>query len=362
MAKQPKQANTKQFHKKLLTWYANEKRDLPWRRSKDPYRIWISEIMLQQTRVEAVIPFYERFLSHFPNVEALANAEMDHVLNLWTGLGYYSRARNIKAAAEAIYRDHKNQFPKTFTDLRSLKGIGPYTAAAIASIAFDQPHAAIDGNLERVFSRLLALKENPKTTGKNTIQEFGDSIVKNGNAGDLNQAVMDLSAKICLPKEPRCEECPLSENCEAKKQNLQKEIPFRPKKAKPIELKADGLIIIAEDSILLARRARGEWLQGMWDIPWWIREKKPFSLDALTSAQHKGLEKFSECAQTRTITKHKISFHVHGLKSAKKIKNIEAKFPATASEYRWVPISELHGVHLPRPSEKALEETLRELN
>lgn len=349
--------NKKKLHQEILHWYEKEKRDLPWRKSLDPYRIWISEIMLQQTRVEAVIPYYERFISNFPSVEDLANADLDKLLNLWAGLGYYSRARNLKIAATQILHNHAGEFPKNISDLRTLKGIGPYTAAAIASISYGAPVAAIDGNLERVFSRLLGSKENPKKEGKKNIEDFGNELARIGSAGSINQAIMDLSSKICLPKEPKCPKCPLSSFCEGFKNGIQKEIPIKKEKKPPEKLFAQGIILVNKERILLARRPKGEWLAGLWDIPWWIQKD-----NSAPDARKKFGTLIRDCAQIRTITKYKIHFHVCAVESNLNINDkMLYKIPAPADEYRWVALSDLHGWNLPRPSEKALALTLEGL-
>ena len=310
--------------------------------------------MLQQTRVETVIPYYERFLSAFPTVKDLAQADTDKLLNLWAGLGYYSRARNLQAAARQAMEDFGGQLPVKLEDLRSLKGIGAYTSAAIASIAHDAPHAAIDGNLERVFSRLIATRKNPKTDGRAEMESIGQALVNLGRAGDLNQSVMDLASAICLPKEPKCPLCPLRENCAAFAQGIQRELPLKKVKAAPIELQAEGLILIAEESLLLARRSSGQWLSGLWDIPWWIEGSSPPFAAPAGSAQ------FASCAHLRTITQHKIYFQVRGIRcegkpTAQELENLPA------AELRWVPLREMHGINLPRPSEKALAATLGKL-
>lgn len=341
------------IHEKILAWYDSHKRDLPWRRSKDPYRVWISEIMLQQTRVETVIPYYERFLSNFPTLRHLAEAEMDKLLNLWAGLGYYSRARNLQAAARQVVADFGGVMPASFEDLRTLKGVGPYTAAAISSIAFDQGHAAIDGNLERVFSRLLGSRKNPKTEGRAEIQALGDTLVSLGRAGDVNQAFMDLSSGICLPKEPRCLACPLCADCVARELGIQRQIPTKKEKKPPVELRAHGLILVAERELLLARRPNGQWLAGLWDIPWWLEGEEP-------KIGWKS-DRFSTVAQNRTITKHKIHFRVEGFVCDKKPPDKLLK-SLPGSEFRWVRLDELHGINLPRPSEKALERALGDLH
>lgn len=341
--------NKARLHRELLAWYDAEKRDLPWRRSKDPYRIWISEIMLQQTRVEAVIPYFERFLSNFPTIRDLAAAEEERLLNLWAGLGYYSRAKNLKNAASDIMERFSGHMPEALEDLRSLKGVGPYTAAAIASIAFGRAHAAVDGNLERVLSRLLASRLNPKTEGRMILAELGSELVSLGRPGDVNQAFMDLSASVCVPKEPRCEKCPLAKHCLARRKCIQKKIPVKRAKAVPIELDAEAWLLVSGDAILLAKRPEGEWLSGMWDLPWWIKKSKTAAIG----------EQFALSRQKRTITKHKITFEVRGLRTEARPSERELKkLPAPAAAYRWVKIADLHGINLPRPSERAISEIL----
>ena len=336
----------KNIHAELLAWYKKNSRKLPWRKSTDPYRVWLSEIMLQQTRVETVIPYYERFLSHFPTVYDLAEADIQKVQNLWAGLGYYSRARNLSFAAKQVVNDFGGVFPSRLEDLRTLKGIGPYTAAAIASICFGQNIPAIDGNLERVFARLLGTKLNPKTEGKSTVLAMGEQLTSLGKAGDINQALMDLSATTCLPKIPKCQACPIQNNCQAKALGIQSEIPTRSKKTPIVELEAEGLILLSGGEILLAKRPKGQWLTGMWDIPWWIGKK------TLPKWQRTDL---GGTYPIRPITHHKIHFSVNAwnLKRKPTLKQLN-RLPAPVDEYLWIAIENLEGYNLPRPSEKAL--------
>ncbi len=341
--------NLSKVHRILLDWYEQEKRDLPWRRSKDPYRIWISEIMLQQTRVETVIPYFERFLSNFPTVNDLAEAEEDRLLNLWAGLGYYSRARNLQAAAKTIVSEFGGKIPEEKTSLLTLKGIGDYTASAIASMAFGKKEIALDGNLERVLSRWLESYENPKKEGRAKLQELGAALVDLGSAGEVNQALMDLSRKFCSPKNPKCASCPVEKFCQSARLGVAGKIPVKAKKSAPILLSAEGWVLFHQEKILLARRPAKEWLSGMWDIPWQIQSEKPKALP-------KKYRSFAEHQITRTITKHKISFSVRGLEIESLGDFSENLFPG--SEFRWVNVQDLHGIHLPRPTEKALEALL----
>jgi len=205
---------------KLLAWHDQHQRDLPWRRTRDPYRILVSEIMLQQTRVAAVIPYYQRFLTRFPTPAALAGARETTVLRAWAGLGYYSRARNLQAAARQIA---KHGFPASYKDALALPGIGPYTAAAVMSIAFGQVHAAVDGNVRRVLSRLLA----SHTAGQSEAQVEAEALLDRRRPGDFNQAMMELGATICLPRTPNCEACPVSRHCKARRLDQVARFPAR---------------------------------------------------------------------------------------------------------------------------------------
>lgn len=349
-----------ELHQDLLAWYDRHKRDLPWRISKDPYRIWISEIMLQQTRVEAVIPYYERFLAKFPDVRALAASQEDEVTALWAGLGYYSRARNLRAAALQAASAFGGELPRELTDLRTLKGIGPYTAAAIASIAFAAPHAAVDGNLERVIARLLALRGNPKKEGAAAVHAFAQKLVELGRPGDVNQAFMDLSSALCLPKNPLCGACPLSPHCEALAKGIAADLPYREAPPEKEWLDSRGLVLIKGDKLLLARRKPGTWLAGMWDLPWWVpsRNEKP-ELKKLSLGNPYG-----SASVKRTITRYKISFRLdfHRLTRSPASASLNKALQGFASEHRWVSLKDLDGFNLPRPSEKALRAALAALD
>ena len=253
----------------LLDWYDKEGRTLPWRTDPSPYHVWISEIMLQQTRVEAVKGYYERFLRALPDIASLAEAPEDLYLKLWEGLGYYSRVRNLHKAACVIMEEHGGRMPETAAELRKLPGIGPYTSAAIASIAFGERIPAIDGNLLRVFARMTAWQENIKTPASaSRAGDYFSSIMPADRPGDFNQALMDLGAMICLPGGlPRCEECPWAEACVARQQGIEKELPkMPPKAAKKIEDKTVFLIRSGSRIMIRKRPARGL-LAGMYEFP-----------------------------------------------------------------------------------------------
>ncbi len=239
----------------LAGWYQTAKRDLPWRQTKDPYRIWISEIMLQQTRVETVKGYYQRFLQLFPTVAALAAAQEQPVLKAWEGLGYYSRARNLQKAARTIMTDYSGQFPHTYELLLSLPGIGPYTAGAIASIAFDQRVPAVDGNVYRVAARFFGIRKDigSPATQKELRNLVMDSLPMEG-VSDHNQALMELGATVCLPKAPRCEQCPLTGTCDAFAEKDAHLLPLHLKKPPPKVMDVAVCLLTFENQILVVRR------------------------------------------------------------------------------------------------------------
>ncbi|MCB9384558.1 MAG: A/G-specific adenine glycosylase [Bryobacterales bacterium] len=258
---------------RLLDWYARHARDLPWRRTRDPYRIWVSEIMLQQTRVEAVIPFYERFLERFPSPEALAAAPEPQVLDAWAGLGYYRRARMLQTAAQRIAAEHGGDFPRDYDAIRALPGIGEYTAGAVASIAFELPHAAVDGNVLRVLSRVFDEEGDiatPRVKARlgERAQRWMDTAPE-GKRGALTQALMELGATVCTPKSPKCLLCPLHTECRAFKLGLQAERPV--KRAKPkLERVELAVVLVERDSRLLMRQrpADSGVMPGFWEAPY----------------------------------------------------------------------------------------------
>ena len=233
------------FRKQLLEWFRQFQRDLPWRRTKDPYRIWLSEIMLQQTRVAAVIPYYEKFLERFPDVRSLAEAPQDEVLRLWSGLGYYSRARNLQKAAQQVVVKHGGSFPKTSEAVLALPGIGAYTGAAILSIAFDVKHAVLDGNVARVIARLAAVRGDLRVSGRwQSLQKNADALLAQDSPGDWNQAMMELGATICTPKSPQCLLCPVAQFCKARKLGIAEDLPERRKKRTTVEVTLAAAVFI----------------------------------------------------------------------------------------------------------------------
>lgn len=249
---------------RLLAFYDARSRDLPWRREADPYRVWVSEVMLQQTRVEAVIPYYERWMRRFPTLEALAEADVDDVLREWQGLGYYARARNLHRAARLVRERHNGRIPADPEALRQLPGVGEYTAGAIASIAFGIPAPAIDGNVRRVFSRLL---DDPDPA-PSELRGVVAALVPEDRPGDFNQALMELGATICTPRSPACDRCPVAAMCRARANGTVAERPRpKPKKALPEDDVATAVVVAPSGRFLLTRRPEDGLLGGMWEFP-----------------------------------------------------------------------------------------------
>lgn len=242
----------------LIKWYEQNKRDLPWRKTRDPYKIWISEIMLQQTTVEAVIPYFIRFMERFPNIQTLYKASEEEVYKYWEGLGYYRRAKHILETAQIIHNEYHDVFPKDFNTILSLKGIGPYTAGAISSIAFLNPTPAVDGNVLRIISRYYLIKENIalSKTIKN-IENIVEELIKDYNPSSFNQGLMDLGARICRPKNPKCDLCPISLHCQAYQNNQQNVLPINIKKIKHQELHFITGVITYKNQFLLIKNPQG---------------------------------------------------------------------------------------------------------
>jgi A/G-specific adenine glycosylase len=253
---------------RLLDWYRVHRRDLPWRRSRDPYAIWISEAMLQQTRVETVIPYYERFLRLFPDLETLADAGSDELLGAWAGLGYYSRARNLREAARVVVKEHGGRLPDSADALRRLPGIGPYTAGAVASIAFDRPEPVVDGNVARVRARLLEIREDVKRpAGSRRLWREAAELADGPHPGELNQALMELGATVCTPRAPRCAACPLTRHCAARRAGDPENLPVKSPRPRPRPVEAVAGLVLRGGRALLVRRPPRGLLGGLWELP-----------------------------------------------------------------------------------------------
>ncbi|MCU1236746.1 MAG: A/G-specific DNA-adenine glycosylase [Candidatus Solibacter sp.] len=316
----------------LLAWYRAGHRDLPWRSSRDPYRIWVSEIMLQQTRAQAVIPYYERFLARFPSVAALAAATEDEVLALWSGLGYYSRARNLRRAAQQIAA--VGGFPRDYDAIRALPGIGDYTAAAIASIAFGLPHAVLDGNVLRVVARV---ENDASDIGSARTREKFRAIAQRwldaDDAGHFNQALMELGATVCLPRNPLCLVCPVNSCCRARQEGTQTQLPVKLRKTEPVKLSGVLLLVRQRDRVLLRQRAAAaSRMAGFWDLP------TPEELPAAKLGERIG------------EIRHTITHHHYTLE----VREATAKLPREDG-FAWFAIAQLAEIPFSTTARKALQ-------
>ena len=346
----------------LLEWYDRERRDLPWRYGKgetaDPYRVWLSEIMLQQTTVKAVIPYFNAFLARWPNVTALAAASLDDVLAAWAGLGYYSRARNLHACARVVANEHGGQFPDTETALRALPGIGPYTAAAIAAIAFGIRASPVDGNIERVVARLFAVTE-PLPEAKARLRDLAATLTPAQRAGDFAQAMMDLGARICTPKRPSCLVCPLQPGCTANALGIADTLPARRTKAgRPVRYGAAFLALREDGRILLRRRPEAGLLGGMLEVPSTHWGDAPISsLAALPSAPLR-----ADWWPVAGIVVHTFTHFRLELATFRAVVPVDSQIDLWASpeSCRWVARRDLGGAALPSVMRKVIAHALPE--
>ena len=297
----------------ILGWYEENKRDLPWRETRDPYRIWVSEIMLQQTRVEAVIRYYQRFLSRLPDVSALADCPEEELMKLWEGLGYYSRVRNMQKAARCIMTDRGGVFPDTFEGILTLPGIGEYTAGAIASFAFDLPYPAVDGNVLRVAARLAAFEEDILSpSSKKWLTAAVAAAQPKKQAATFNQAMIELGATVCLPNgAPRCEKCPLFDKCKARRLGIEQRLPVRKRPAPRKVERRTVLILRAGDTVALRKRPEKGLLAGLFE-PFSVPEALDVkSVEALLAANGIKPLRISPLGEAKHIFTH-IEWHMTG--------------------------------------------------
>ena len=361
------------FRRTLLAWYDNEKRDLPWRRTKNPYHIWVSEIMLQQTQVVTVIPYYERFLAWFPTVDALAKAPEEKLLKAWEGLGYYSRVRNMQKAAQEIMDDFNGEFPSTYDDILSLKGIGPYTAGAIASIAFDLPEPAVDGNVMRVMARLFEVNYDigdPKN--RKIFQAIMEVLIDPERPGDFNQALMDLGTDIESAKNPRPDESPIRFFSAAYLHGTYDKYPIKLPKKKPKPLQIQAFVILnSKGDFLLEKNTDGRLLGGFWSFPIMETDFIGQQLDLFETDNAKNTLKttsqktlFKEDYQLNPTWTNKTFNHVKHTFSHQKwtIELIEGSVNSNEftkdKELRWVAQDQLSTYPMATPQKKMLKEYL----
>jgi A/G-specific adenine glycosylase len=335
----------------LLEWYDRHRRKLPWRplpgERADPYSVWLSEIMLQQTGVKTVAPYFKKFLARWPDVDALGRASLDDVLRMWAGLGYYSRARNLHACAVAVLRDHGGLFPDTEEGLRSLPGVGPYTAAAIAAIAFGRRTMPVDGNIERVVSRLFAVEE-PLPQAKPLIQRLATTLLGAARAGDCAQALMDLGASICTPKKPTCSLCPINVHCAAHARGDQETFPRKAPKKNGALRRGAAFVVTRGDDLLVRTRPEKGLLGGMTEVPTsgWLAAQDDKT--ALKQAMLKGIAHWHRKAGvvTHVFTHFPLELVVYTA-------NVPARAHAPEG-MRWVPISTLEDEALPNVMRKVI--------
>jgi A/G-specific adenine glycosylase len=253
---------------RLLDWYSVHARNLPWRGHPDPYRIWVSEVMLQQTRVETVVPYFHKWMELFPDIRSLAAASQEQVLSAWEGLGYYSRARSLHRAAQIVVNQHGGELPRQAKALRALPGIGPYTAGAIASIAFGADEAALDGNIRRVLARVFDVAIAARSPeGERTLSELAAAHLPKGKACEFNQALMDLGAMVCTPRNPACSQCPLEQICRARALGIQEERPLLAARQEQPHYTVTAAVIQRDGHVLIARRPQDGLLGGLWEFP-----------------------------------------------------------------------------------------------
>jgi A/G-specific adenine glycosylase len=357
----PTDAQRRTFRTDLLDWYDENKRSMPWREADDPYRIWVSEIMLQQTRVDTVRDYYPRFLEHFPTVEALAEADRDAVLKQWEGLGFYSRARHLHEAAQRVVDEHDGTVPDTMEAISDLKGIGPYTAAAVLSIAYEKPHAVLDGNVTRVLSRVFAVEEDATTTSaQRELRRLANELLDPERPGDFNQAMMELGALVCTPRTPHCDRCALASVCEAHAAGTEEDYPITPdSEPVPHHDIAVGLVFDGEGQLLIQRRPDEGLLGGLWEFPGGKQEDG----ESLETACRRELKEelgiaveVDEAFYTLSHAYSHFKITLHAFRC-----HIENGTPTPEEDqpFRWVGIDDLDDYAFPRANRRLIEELER---
>lgn len=317
----------KNFSPTLLSWYKTHKRDLPWRHTKDPYKIWLCEIIMQQTRIAQGLAYYNRFVDTFPSPLSLARANEDQILKLWQGLGYYSRARNLHEAAKSM----KGQFPTTYEGVRALKGVGDYTAAAICSIAYNMPYAVVDGNVYRVLSRVFEIHTPiDNTKGKKQFATLAQKLLDKKFPGDFNQAMMDFGALVCTPQAPQCKKCPLAQICKAHKEGTQEKLPVKAQKTKVITRYFHYVYVEQGKYTWIHRRGIGDVWQNLYEVP--LVESKSDKLPPASLKKWFGAAKIAPVGSSvKHVLSHQIIYaHIYKVKlpAAHKVPTLFEKIPA----------------------------------
>lgn len=333
-----------EFPTLLLNWYSQHARQLPWRKDPEPYSVWVSEIMLQQTRVEAVIPYFERWVERFPSLAALANAPLQSVLVMWEGLGYYSRARNLHRAAHIVMTELNGQIPGDPVELARLPGIGRYTAGAIASIAFGIDAPALDGNIRRVLARVFDVSEPARSSaGEKRLWELAQAYLPAGKAGAYNQAMMDLGALVCTPRSPVCSNCPLAEICLANRKGLQKQRPVQTPRLRTPHYTVTAAVICREGKLLIAQRPADGLLGGLWEFPGGKLQPGESLVDCLKREICEELGSEIEVrhllgSYRHAYTHFKVTLHAFHCR----LTNGDLPRPIEAQALRWVNLEGLH--------------------
>lgn len=333
----------------LLAWYRRNRRDLPWRRIRDPYPIWISEVMLQQTTVKAVVPYYEAFLARFPSLVALAAADVEAVLAAWSGLGYYHRARNLHRGAQHVVERLGGRFPKTLEAAVAIPGVGLYTASAVLSIAYGVPLPVVDGNVRRVLARLLALC-GPEWRREGPYYNRAEALLDREAPGEWNQALMELGATVCSPRQPACSACPLRVHCQARAAGIQEELPEGKARRAPVEVTVAAAFVERDGKVLLVRRAEGRLLGRFWEVPQTSLESRGLPDLVRELKERHGLDVAS--GHLRVVVRHAITFRrirVEGYAA-----RLRRQPPADPDRYLWAVPDQLAGLPISSMNRKLL--------
>lgn len=348
----------------LLTWYHNEKRELPWRKNTDAYQIWVSEIMLQQTKVETVIPYFERFIDRFPTLISLSEASLDEVLKYWEGLGYYSRARNLHAAVKEVAATYGGVVPDEEEQIGTLKGIGPYTKGAILSIAYNKAVPAVDGNVLRVMTRIMAIeKDIAKVSTRKEIESLLRELIPVTDPSGFNQALMELGALICIPRNPKCSICPVQQKCVAHATGREKNLPHKSKKEKKRDVYLETIIYKKGKHVLIHQRQE-QLLNNLWEFPSWENEYKLQSGGenlSVRSYEQYGIvaEQFLYLGQYKHIFSH-LRWHME-IYLTEVDAYIEERL-AQDPTYRWVMLEDLESFAFPVPHQRVIEMLINAIN
>lgn len=367
-----------EFQNRLLYWFERNMRDLPWRQDKDPYKIWVSEIMLQQTQVDTVIPYYHRFLERFPTIESLADAHEEDVLKMWEGLGYYSRARNLQQAVKEVREHYGGKVPENTKEILSLKGVGSYTAGAILSIAYGKREPAVDGNVMRVMSRILTIYDDiQKAKTKSLFEGIVKQLIPADSTSYFNQGLMELGALICTPQKPKCEQCPVQTLCRAYEQNVQNELPVKTKKKKQKTQHMVAGVLVCNGHVLIRKRPDTGLLAKLYEFPntEWLNNS---ARDTISTYYKDQFSVFAEAVQEWTSVQHTFThliwnITVYAMELADKY-NLESndddslvtintnEIASSNNRAKWVPVDELDEYAFPVSHQKIKAELKKKLS